>query len=174
MKWRYMGVNQRSVERGKVVFDGIAFTDPATFRELGKEPVTVRASLYLSVFGNARSQTMPLRRGQVNVMDGLQCGLGAFNYLICRSAFGWPPLHVYVRAGSELRAFDQSVSYSPFPAVLNLDTGIEEHWSPAPPRSLSEVTIIVKEPLAHLRRDIEAQGIALNDLVQARQEEPER
>lgn len=59
------------------------------------------------------------------------------------------------------------MSYSPFPASLNIEP-IETRWASAyaagPAPVVRDVTIIVEEPLAHFRRDFEA-TVPLNEFA---------
>lgn len=133
------------------------------FNAEAKQSVTVRATLYLTLFGNARSQSIPLKKTPVNVMDGLQCYSGdIFDHVYCRSAFRWPNRLVYSfnRVKNPLY---QLVSYSPFPSGISLNDNIEAHWADGP--SEKQVTIVVEEPLAHLHRDLEMRGVRLADFA---------
>jgi hypothetical protein len=132
-----------------------------------EKPVSLRGSLYLTLFGNARAKTIPLQGAPVNALDGVQCYLGAFDQFFCRSAFRWPAKLVYAEFGTDISPLTQSVSYSPFPATLRLDP-IETHWAPSLPHSAHEVTVVVKEPLAHIRRDFELRGVRVTASANAK------
>lgn len=87
----------------------------------------------------------------------------------CRSAFRWPARLVYAKLGhTDAHSFTQSVSYSPFPASLNIEP-VETRWASAfaagPAPVVRDVTIIVEEPLALVRRDFEAAGVKLNEFT---------
>ncbi len=87
----------------------------------------------------------------------------------CRAAFRWPDRLVYAKLGrTSADSFAQFVSYSPFPAGLNIDP-IETRWASAyasgPPPTVRDVTILVEEPLAHLERDFEARDVRLNQFM---------
>jgi hypothetical protein len=134
--------------------------------------VTLRASLYFTLFGNAQSKTIPLTSEPSNAPDGLQCYTDVVKAewdVYCRAAFRWPARLVYAKLRhTNANSFTQSVSYSPFPANLNIDP-VETRWAsayaagPAPFVPVRDVTIIVEEPLAHLRRDFEAHGVHLDE-----------
>ncbi len=136
------------------------------------ELVTLRGSVYLTLFGNAKSTAIPLTDEPTNVSNGLQCytdQVSAEWDVFCRLAFRWPSRLLYAQLGStSANSFKESVSYSPFPADLGLNP-IETRWASAyaygPPPSVRDVTIVAEEPLAHLRRDFEASGIRLSDFV---------
>ncbi len=144
-------------------------TDLAPFIQEPDQLVTLRASLYFTLFGNARSKTIPLSNQPTNALDGLQCYHGSSRAewdVYCRSAFRWPARLIYAKLGhTNANSFAQFVSYSPFPANLNIDP-VETRWASAyaagPPPEVRDVTIVVEEPLVHLRRDIEARGVSLN------------
>jgi hypothetical protein len=136
--------------------------------------VTLHASLYFTLFGNALSQTMPFGSGFFKAPAGLQCAAEsdalrtAWN-VRCRSALRWPARLVYEKLwDSEDNNIPQSVSFSPFPADLSIDP-IEARQSvtsmPGPAPAIRNVTIIAEEPLAHLHRDIEARAVELDDFA---------
>jgi hypothetical protein len=163
---------RRSLSAGAVMVYANCLLDETFFRQERGQPLTLRASLYFTLFGNARSQTIPLSHEPSNALDGLQCYTNAVKAewdVYCRSAFRWPDRLVYAKLGhSNADSFAQFVSYSPFPASLNIDP-IETRWASAypsgPPPTVRDVTITVEEPLAHLRRDFEAPNVNLNRLA---------
>jgi hypothetical protein len=136
--------------------------------------VTLRGSIYLTLFGNSKSTTIPLSDEPINASDGLQCYTDTVHAewdVFCRSPFRWPGRLVYAKLGrTDANSFEQTISYSPFPAELNLNP-IETRWASSyasgPPPNVPDVTIVVKEPLAHLRRDFEARGIRLSAFMLA-------
>ncbi len=143
--------------------------DPSFFHRERGQPLTLRAAMYFTLFGNARSQTIPLTNEPTNALDGLQCYVDLVKAewdVYCRSAFRWPARLVYAKLGhTNANSFVQFVSYSPFPASLSIDP-VETRWASAyasgPAPNVRDVTIIVEEPLAHLRRDFEARNVRLS------------
>ena len=126
-------------------------------------PVRIRGSIYLTVFGNTRRRSIPMDKKPVNVIDSLQCflaGLPAKQYL-CRAPFRWPA-GIVSAAFSEnnVRPLGRVVSYSPFPASLSLNP-VEVRAPFGTPSLGTDVTISIKEPLAHIRRDFEFTGIQI-------------
>ena len=91
----------RNASRSDVpTFNGLVVIAPAFFSEERERKVTLRASLYLTLFGDSRLKTVPLQTTPINVMDGLQCRLtGVFNRFSCQSALRWPARLVYARFG---------------------------------------------------------------------------
>jgi hypothetical protein len=150
----------------------VCLIDPAFFHSQQSQPVTLRASLYFTLFGNGRSKTIPLSDEPANALDGLQCYTDTVRAewdVYCRSAFRWPARLVYAKLGdTNANSFAQIVSYSPFPAGLNIEP-VETRWASAfasgPPPTVHDVTIVVKEPLVHLRRELEARGVRLDELA---------
>jgi hypothetical protein len=162
-------LKRNTISDSAVTISAVCAADPGFFERDRGRPVTVRGSLYLTVFGNARSQTLALSDQPANALDGLQCYTDVASAewdVYCRSAFRWPARLVYAKLGrSNANSFAQTVSYSPFPAGLNIEP-IETRWASAfafgPRPNVRDVTIVVEEPLAHLRRDFEARGVRLN------------
>lgn len=165
-------LKRETISANVVTLSAVCMADPAFFHLERGRPVTVRGSLYLTLFGNARSQTIPLTDEPTNALDGLQCYTDVVRAewdVYCRSAFRWPARLVAAKLGhTNANSFTQIVSYSPFPASLGIGP-VETRWASAfasgPPPNVRDVTIIVEEPLAHFRRDFEASGVPLNEFA---------
>lgn len=139
----------------------------------------MRGSLYLSVFGDAESRTIPFTSHPVNAQDGLQCYSGfdstvrdrdSFNHYSCRAFFGWPSRLVYAKTGDRKSEFTRLLSYSPFPSGLDLDSTESRYTSlvlndGTSREGLHEVTIVTEKPLVHLRRDLEAPHVSMYDFL---------
>jgi hypothetical protein len=147
----------------RAVLNGYCLMDPSFFRDEGGKPVTLRTDLYLTLFGNTQSSDISIEGGPVNVVDGLRCGTGLLHQLYCRSAFRWPRRRVYAKFGAEAGELFDSLSYSPFPAVLDFNP-IEAHWVSTSP-SASRVTIVTKEPVSHFRSRVEIPNVRLSDFT---------
>lgn len=161
------GVNLLTSSADSAKFEGTIPVDTDFYNRERKEPVNVRATLYMTLFGNPRSATIPLRKKPVNVMDGLQCFVGdIFDHLYCRSAFRWPDrlVYAYTTPINQLPVYPL-ISYSPFPSGIGMDDAIEAHWTEGAVTGATEVKIVVKEPLAHLERTLEARGIRMADFA---------
>jgi hypothetical protein len=144
--------------------------DPAFFRRERGKPVTISGSLYLTLFGNERSRTIPLTNQPTNALDGLQCYTDVVKAewdVYCRSAFRWPARLIFAKLGhTNANSFTQSISYSPFPASLDIEP-VETRWASGYAASkapiVRDVTIITKAPLAHVRRDFSNNHVPLYD-----------
>src|SRR5262249_45119610 len=143
-------VRRGADKAGRMTLDVNSKVSYRFFNQQRDKPVTIRGSLYMTLFGNARQATVPLRTEPVNALDGLQCFLGPFDEFYCRSAFRWPGKLVYAKFGGEMSALRAMVSYDPFPGSLRLNP-IETSWAPSAPRTAGDVTIVAEEPLAHIR-----------------------
>jgi hypothetical protein len=116
------------------------------------------------VFGNARERTIALRKDPTNVMDGVQCYSGYLNNVICRAPFRWPARMVSQRSGAGQAYLTRLISYSPFPATLDLAPLVWEGtamYSEKPLEEDRQVTIHVEEPVAYLQRDVEVHDLYL-------------
>jgi hypothetical protein len=171
------GFSRTPISVGAAIIHANCFIDTKFFGQQRHRPAILHASLYFTLFGNAQSRTMPFSSDFFNAPGGLQCAaesdtLRTLWNVKCRSPFRWPARLVYQRLGDtdENTIPPQSVSYSPFPADLSLDP-IETRQStvsaggPGPKPAIRDFTIIVEEPLAHLRRDIQARNVQLNDFA---------
>ena len=99
----------------------------------------------------------------MNALDGLRCLHGDLDEVVCRAPFRWPGRQVSVKFPWSLAPFTRLISYSPFPANLQLDPVVEDtaaHWS-RDTEPTREVTIQSEEPLAYLRRDVEIPNLSL-------------
>ncbi len=141
----------------------ILHLDPAFFEAESQHPVTLQTRLYLTLFGDAQSMTIPIQpEPAVNVMDGLQCFAGFFNQLNCRSIFRWPRRWVDAKTGDGgVASHIRSVSYSPFPAELGFNP-IEQH-SFSGSASATHATVTTKAPLSYFHVDSEIAGVSLLD-----------
>ncbi|MBC8166491.1 MAG: hypothetical protein H7Y20_11545 [Bryobacteraceae bacterium] len=143
-------------------------------------PITLRGSIYLTIFGKPRTATLPRSNSPINVMDGLQCYTGANNDVFCRTLFRWPDRLIAAKSGDgATNTFTRLLSYSPIPASINI-APIETRWAsteiprPEQPNDAREVTIVSKEPLAHFRRDFEILNVDLRQYAPADPEIPVR
>ena len=163
-----------TISASSVRISAMCMADPAFFHLESGKPVTFRGSLYMTLFGNARSETIPLSDQPANALDGLQCYTDVVRAewdVYCRSAFRWPARLVSAKLGhTNANSFTQTVSYSPFPASLSIEP-VETRWAsayaagPPPTKPVRDVTIIAEEPLAHFRRDFEVQGVPLDEFA---------
>src|SRR5215469_8786457 len=153
-------------------------------------PARMRGRVYLTMFGNARSATIPFTNRPLNALDGLQCFSGLntnvrsvnphtglldsntdFNTYYCRSFFGWPSRLVYASAGDLESGFTRLTSYSPFPSRVDPESSESRYTSvittdrSSTPKPVTEVTIVTKEPVAHIRRDFDFPALRLSSFL---------
>jgi hypothetical protein len=151
-------LNRTSAEDTDAMYHYPLLVDRQFFARNRNRTVKLDAALYFTAFGNARSRTIRLSEGPVQVDPGLRCNVDVANTVGCASAFRWPAQIVEARTGGGRgHTMTSFISYSPFPAKMMIDP-IEVRWAPAFLGGLTpsqrEVTIVVKEPLAHVRRDL--------------------
>jgi hypothetical protein len=144
---------------GQLTISGPVFLDHDLADSIRNQAAALHISLYLTLYGNKHAKTVPFERNPVDTVDGLRCFDGPFDEVMCSAPFRWPASVVFVRSpwGGET-SFTRLISYSPFPAKLQLAPIVTRsagpHWQKdrSAPR---EVTIESEEPLAYLRRDVE-------------------
>jgi hypothetical protein len=125
---------------------------------------SLHLKFFMALFGNTRTRTIPFRAAGADALDGLRCFDGTFDDVVCRAPFRWPGKFVSLRfpwGGGP--SFTHLISYSPFPANLQLDP-VEErdagpHWS-KDNRSPREVTVEIEEPLAFVRCEVEVPNLS--------------
>ena len=154
------GVTPHYPAGGESVTDLLIEMDSPLFFAERTAPVTIRGASWFTIFGEPERRTIPLKQGPQNVQDGLQCFSGAFlagDYMLCRSFFRWPDRLVHTDEG--VGDFgDSLISYSPFPASLDLNP-LEVRWTES--AHLDSATIVTARPLAHFRREFQIEGVCL-------------
>jgi hypothetical protein len=154
-----------------------ATVDGAFYRKVKDEPLKVRGSLYLTLFGNRQTARVPFGDRSVPVPRVGVCsasrGANRQSYfLICSSAFRFPAVLVSYRfiqsakdtlqevwSSTEPRA----ISYSPFPADPGINPVSQDFTFSTVLVPLSEATVDTVEALAHIRRDFEINNLRLGN-----------
>ncbi|MBI4473403.1 MAG: hypothetical protein HY646_12100 [Acidobacteria bacterium] len=145
---------------------GFVYLTRPEFDELPKEPATIHISVYFTVFGKPREKTITIQEEPVEVLEGLQCyAIHETRRFLCRSPFRWPKSLVVVNGESFRYQPYLPMSYSPFPAGMELVYVAYRGF--LQPQALPDmnVTITLKEPLAHLHREFVLRDVRLADLA---------
>ena len=154
------------VESGENIVDASLPVDPAFLMMERARPLTARAKIYLTLFGDPHSATIPLGSGPpVNTVDGLQCSEGLLDQLACRSIFRWPGKRVYAGTRGGVQSYVRDFSYSPFPAELGFNP-VEQH-SFSTGLASKEAVITTKAPLSHFHVDVTLDGVVPDDYTAA-------
>jgi hypothetical protein len=152
-----------------------ATVDGAFYRKVKDEPLKVRGSLYLTLFGNRQTARVPLEDRSIPVPRVGVCsasrGANRQSYfLICSSAFRFPAVLVSYRFKQSVKDTVQEVwsstepraiSYSPFPAEPGINPVSQDFTFSTVPVPLSEATVDTLKALAHIRRDFEINNLRL-------------
>jgi hypothetical protein len=148
----------------------------AFYTKAKDQPLRIRGSVYLTLFGDPQSSTVPFGGRlvpveRVGVCSASRGVAGAPDFLLCNSAFRFPPAQVSYRfvqsAQGALRTVWSStqprpVSYSPFPAGSGIDP-VSQDWTFSSANApYSEASVDTAEPLAHMRRSFGAENIKLS------------
>ena len=158
-----------------------ASLDPAFYRRVKDQPLRIRGSAYLTLYGNPRRAELPLGDQAVFVPTpgvGLCAAVRTDRgmHLICRSAFRsrpdlvtfnilGPPRFVLGAPPTLLRTMSgfRPPSYSPFPAdsmiPVTQSMQIAETANP-----VTAVRSLALEPVAHIRREFELAGVRLGEV----------
>jgi len=155
-----------------------ATVDSAFYRRVKDEPLKVRGSVYMTLFGNRQTVRVPFGDRSVPVPRvGVCSASGGANgqsyFLICSSAFRFPPvLFSYSFKQSAKEAVQdvwssteprRPISYSPFPAELGISPVSQDFTFSTVAVPLSEARVDTVEPLAHIRRNLEINNLRLGD-----------
>jgi hypothetical protein len=151
------GVRESADKGGRIAMEVNSKMGHAFFQREQEKPLTIRGSIFMTMFGDSRQQTIALSDEPVNALDGLQCYQGAIDQFECRRAFTWPSALVYGQYDGHMNPLRTIIAYPPIPFSTRLDP-IERSWAPPTPHS-KEVTVVVKKPLEHIRRDFELHGV---------------
>ena len=151
--------------------------DGTFYKRVKDEPVRVRGSLYLTIFGNRQTARVPFGDQSVLVPQVGACAAsGGANrrsyFLICSSAFRSPPVLVSYRfmqstkEGTEdapAHTQPRPVSYSPFPAEAGIIPVSQDFTFSIARVALSEARVDTVEPLAYVQRNFEIDNLRLGD-----------
>jgi len=151
--------------------------DGAFYRKVKDEPMKVRGSLYLTVFGNPRSALIPFGDRSVLVPHVGVCAAsqGANRqtyFLICSSGFRFPPRLVsysFIQSAKETAQYawtsprSRSISYSPFPAEPGINPVSQDFALGSVHELFSEGRVDAVEAVAYIRRNFEIDNLRLSD-----------
>jgi hypothetical protein len=156
-------------------FDLQTDVDGRFYRRLKNEPLTIKGSLYLTLFGHPQTERVPFGDRSVPVPRIGLCSAsrspnGRPYFLVCTSAFRFPLARVSYRFVGSGQGTTQTVwsdtsprpvSYSPFPATLGIDPVSQDVTYSITDAPVSEAMVDTVEPLAHIRRSFEADNVRL-------------
>ena len=151
--------------------------DRSLFDRVKSTSVRIHVRSYLTLFGDAQTQRVPLHGGAYRVPGlglcdaGLHQGTlivvrpGQQTRVTCLAPFRQPPRAL---AGfdngeqAEVAGFD---SYSPFPAEFGINPISSWGWQLTYKAGASAIVFTTLQPLAHIRRDLDIPNIRLADLA---------
>jgi hypothetical protein len=150
--------------------------EDAFYKKIKDEPLTIRGLLYLTLFGNHQSARIPFEDRSVTVPRVGACSAStAANrsyFLICTSAFRFPPLIVSYRFNQSTKdqtsdtstsTQPRSISYSPFPAEVGINPVSQDFTFSTAPTPVSEALVDTIEPLAYIKRSFTIDNLRLAD-----------
>ena len=165
-----------------------ASLDSAFYNRVKDHPVRIQGSLYLTLYGNARTAMLPIR-DQAELLPAPGVGLcsatrtGRQIFLNCRSAFKTEPgivtldligRHRFVIGAPAERlqslSYPRPISYCPFPSDGNLIPVTQFTQAAEIANSWASPTVIrttAFEPVAHVRKDFQINGLRLADFEPA-------
>lgn len=154
-----------------------ANVDGSVYRRVKDRAVKLRGTLYFALYGNRRTTRIPFGSRSVPVpslglCSAIRATPGDSYFLLCSSAFRSEPDLISVHfAGTGKNGFRQvspyqvrrRFSFSPFPADLDINPVSQYFTFTTFPGELSDAVIESLEPLAHVRRDFELDGLRLGE-----------
>ncbi|HEY3455895.1 MAG TPA: hypothetical protein VGK64_14915 [Bryobacteraceae bacterium] len=160
----------------------VSEVDGRFYQSVKNKVVKIRGTLYLTLFGNRRTTRIPFGGERIATRGLGICsayrtgGRGPMGYvylLQCTSPFRTPPDMIMVRFEErgknvfrQIRPYPERrvISYSPLPADLDISPVSQYFTSLTPfPRELSDVAIDDLQPLAHVTREFELDGLRLGE-----------
>jgi putative effector of murein hydrolase LrgA (UPF0299 family) len=163
-----------------------ATVDQRFYNKVKGQAVRFRGALYLTLFGNRRITDIPFRDRPVVTPGMGLCSAsrgadGGSYFLVCSSAFRWPPALVSIRfvqleaptaslaqlarlTSVEAISYlpQKPISYSPFPAEFDIHP-VSQYTAYTHLGSPSEASVATLEPLAHIHRDFDIGPLRLSD-----------
>ena len=150
--------------------------DDAFYGKIKNEPLTIHGSLYLTLFGGRQSARIPFGDRLVTVPRVGICSASGgsperSDFLICTSAFRFPPVLVSYRfmqsanGAPDVSTSTQprSISYSPFPAEAGINPVSQDFTFSSSPSSFSQALVDTIEPLAYIERNFTIDNLRLAD-----------
>ncbi len=154
-----------------------AAVDGAFYNKAKGEPLKVRGSLYMTLFGNRQAtrvavggRSVPVPRVGVCSADRV---INRHNYfLICTSAFRFPAALVFydfLRSANDDVAQmwsatqPRAISYSPFPADAGISPVSQDFTFSGARAPLTEASVSTVEALAYIRRNFQIDNLRLSD-----------
>lgn len=158
----------------------VSEVDRTFYQSVKNKTVKIRGTLYLTLFGNRRTTRIPFGGEHITtpgmgICSARRSGGGSIGYmyfLLCASAFRTPPDLVTVRFEErgkdvfrEVKPYPvpRRISYSPLAADLDISPVGQYFTLTQSPRELSDVAIDDLEPLAHVTREFELDGLRLGE-----------
>jgi hypothetical protein len=154
-----------------------AGVDGSVYRRVKDKPAKIRGTLYFTLYGNRQTTRIPFQGRPVAVASLGLCSAsrttrGQMYFLLCSSAFRSEPdlvsVHFVELGKNTFREVSPYIapkrpSYSPFPADLDISP-VSQYFTFATVRGeLSDVVIDSLEPLGHVQRQFELDGLRLGE-----------
>ncbi len=154
----------------------VMLADSSFYGRVKDNPAKLHGSLYLTLYGNRRTATLPFYDRSVPVPGVGLCAAsktpdGGNYFLQCSSAFRSQPNRVsihFLQSGKTDRESSsyssrQTISYAPFPASLSIDPVSQYFVYSTSRKTLTAVSVDVVEPMAYIKRDFEIKDLRLSD-----------
>jgi len=151
--------------------------DDAFYGTIKNQPLTIHGSLYLTLFGGRQSARIPFGDRLVTVPRVGSCSASGgssqrSDFLICTSAFRFPPVLVSYRfiqsangAAPDVSTSTRprSISYSPFPAEAGINPVSQDFTFSSSAVPFSQALVDTIEPLAYIQRNFTIDNLRLAD-----------
>lgn len=152
--------------------------DNASYKQVKDTPLTVRGSVYLTVYGNPQSTDVPFGAGNVPVPNAGICSAnqtddGRNRFVICSFPFRYPAAQVSYRlVGPFVNTSENDymyshrwrVSFSPFPADVGLNPVDQDFVFTSASVPWEKAVVGTVQPLAHIRLNFEIRNLRLADI----------
>jgi hypothetical protein len=153
--------------------------DRATLDRLKSTPLRMHVTAYATLFGDARTETMPLEAGPYRVPRLGFCRAaweapirlvpGEGFPLTCAAPFRQPARELASLEGGEENARPMGMDlYSPFPAEFGIGPIATSNWQLKYEANARSVVFTTMKALAHIRRDLDIPNVRLGELPQQR------
>jgi hypothetical protein len=176
--WR-TGIEIPRVPNVSKIEDGCQLSvSDALINQVGTDPASIHAILYITAFGPEQPTSVPIGQPPTVVQNTVLCSGATRRSIVrvrsetidnsltavaCQSAFRDPRGLILLSSPPSGEQRLSRFSYSPFPADLRIPAA--QYVAFFNLRPVEEVTLAIREPIAHVRVAVEAQNVLLQDVL---------
>ncbi len=146
------------------------FVDRKLFDRVKNAPLRLHVTVLLTLFGDLRTERMPLEKGVHRVPGVGLCGVEPFEpqkltFIGCLTPFRLPARTVPQFDNGRPVEMPGSYSYSPYPAEFSISPMSLPRWQLPNQPGATSIVINTMQPLANVRRELDIPGVRLAEFT---------